>query len=493
MKPPPRPEPPPGDESRLRLFVTLFGAFLGLTLLKFGNPPIMETWVSAPRDIYELLLGSPWPIGWAYGFLAIVTVLGLVSARWQVSAPLWLVALPLAWLIWQCLAASHSLDARTSWGIVVHFAACLVCFYLGLFSLSRAKSLAPFWLGLTLGFLFLVAVGWEQHFGGLADTRRYFFLYLYPKMKSVPPEYFKRLASDRVFSTLFYPNTLAGALILLLPAVLAAAGSVRRLTIPARGFVAAVIAVGALACLYWSGSKTGWLLMLLLGIIVLLALPLGRQFRTALVGGVLLLGLVGFFWHFAGFFRKGATSVSARMDYWQAAARIAKNHPLLGSGPGTFGISYQAIKRPESEPAKLTHNDYLQQACDSGLAGFLAYSAFILGVLVWSAPNFKPSVRRQEGRGALAGRAQERAAVTSLAGALAAFSRVCASAARQTETEGSGALGLAQDWQRFALWLGVLGWSLQGLFEFGLYIPALAWPAFAFMGWLCAKVIDNSR
>ncbi|MDB6023564.1 MAG: O-antigen polymerase, partial [Pedosphaera sp.] len=35
-----------------------------------------------------------------------------------------------------------------------------------------------------------------------------------------------------------------------------------------------------------------------------------------------------------------------------------------------------------------------------------------------------------------------------------------------------------------AVWLGVLGWALQSFVEFGLYIPALAWPAFGFMGWL---------
>jgi hypothetical protein len=39
-------------------------------------------------------------------------------------------------------------------------------------------------------------------------------------------------------------------------------------------------------------------------------------------------------------------------------------------------------------------------------------------------------------------------------------------------------------WLRFAIWLGVLGWCLQGLVEFGLYIPASAWSAFTFLGWL---------
>ncbi len=446
MKPEPKTEPAPPDGWPLRLFVTLFGALLGLTLLKFGNPPMMESSVSAPADAWEFFLVSSWPIAWAYSLLGLAAMLGLVVARWKIEAPLWLITLPLVWLIWQFLAASYSLDPHVSRAIVVHFAACVVCFYLGLVSLSRARSLASFWCGITFSFLLVLAVGWEQHFGGLADTRRYFWSSIYPHLKSpLPAEYFKRLNSDRVFSTLFYPNTLAGALLLLLPPVLAAVAAIRRLTIPARGFLVMVIALAAFACLFWSGSKAGWLLMLVLGTVALLRLPFDKKYRIALVAGVLLLGLLGFFWQFANFFSRGAPSASARLDYWQAAARITRAHPLLGSGPGTFGSSYLAIKRPESEPAKVVHNDYLEQACDSGLPGFIAYSAFVLGALLWSTSS-----------------------------------------------------AWAQDRRRFAIWLGVLGWSLQGLFEFGLYIPALAWPAFTFIGWLLGssntaarKVIDK--
>ena len=72
--------------------------------------------------------------------------------------------------------------------------------------------------------------------------------------------------------------------------------------------------------------------------------------------------------------------------------------------------------------SRLVHNDYLEQASDSGLAGFLAYALFIVGGLIWSFP-----------RG-------------------------------------------PDEWLTFAVWLGVLGWSLQSFVEFGLYIPALAWP-----------------
>ena len=90
--------------------------------------------------------------------------------------------------------------------------------------------------------------------------------------------------------------------------------------------------------------------------------------------------------------------------------------------------------------ARLVHNDYLEQASDSGVVGSLAYALFIVGALAWSFPG--------QGRGQATG---------------------------------------ADDWLAFAVWLGVLGWSLQGFVEFGLYIPALAWPAFAFLGWLLGR------
>jgi len=142
--------------------------------------------------------------------------------------------------------------------------------------------------------------------------------------------------------------------------------------------------------------------------------------------------------------------VSARFDYWRAAVQTSRSHPLLGTGPGTFFIPYTAIKRPESEPARLVHNDYLEQASDSGLVGLLAYSALIVGGLVWT------------------------------------FKGTCHA---ETTSAGAG----RKDWLRFSVWLGLLGWALQSLLEFGLYIPALAWPAFALLGWLVGNPNDNQE
>jgi O-antigen ligase len=439
------------DSGLARLFAGLFGAFLGLCLLKFGNPPIMEKYISPPGNAYEFVLSGPWPIGWAYGMLVVLAVLGLFVARWRTPAPGWLLTLPLVWLGWQVLAVSWSVDAGLSQGVVKHFIACVACFYLGLFALGPVRRSGAFWAGLVTAFLLLLAVGWDQHFGGLTRSRDYFMTYVYPTLPEVPPEYLKKLNSTRIFATLFYPNSLAGALLLLLPAVLTfvwqASGN-GRFTPGARGLLVGLPAVGGVACLYWSGSKGGWLIMLGQAVVVLLLTPMGRRMKLGIVATLVAIGLAGFFWKYAAFFDKGATSVSARLDYWHAAAATAVDRPVWGSGPGTFARVYQELKRPESEMARLVHNDYLEQASDSGLPGFLTYAAFVVGAVGLSYRNWR---RRRLARQA---------------------------------GQGGGTRDLALE---LAVWLGVLGWTLQGLIEFGLYLPALAWPAFAFLGWLLAK------
>ena len=449
MKSQPQVQGARSDELLPRVFAGLFGAFLGLSLLKFGNPPITEKWITAPTNVWEFLLGFPWPMAWAYWLLALVGVVGVAVARRNSAAPWWLVAMPLAWLAWQFLAGTHSVDPELTRLTLKHFSACVLCFYLGYLSLSRVQRVWPFWLGLVCGLLVVLAVGWEQRFGGLKETRRFFFLYLYPQLKEVSPEYLKKMKSDRIFSTLFYPNTLAGALLLLLPMTLAALWQLRGLlTAAARWFLIGLVGIAGLASLYWSGSKGGWLLMLMLGLVALLRLPFNQRLKIVLVTGVLLAGLAGFFWRPSAFFQKGATSVSARFDYWRAAVQTAKDKPLFGTGPGTFAIAYQKIKKPESEMARLVHNDYLEQASDSGLVGLLAYALFVGGALIWC------------------------------------FARAARTPAAESD-----------DWLTFAVWLGVLGWSVQSLVEFGLYIPALAWPAFACLGWLLGRQypFDKSR
>ena len=144
-------------------------------------------------------------------------------------------------------------------------------------------------------------------------------------------------------------------------------------------------------------------------------------------------GLAGFAWKYQSYFAGGARSANARFDYWKVALDTALNRPVLGSGPGTFATVYKRVKPPEAEMARLTHNDYLQQASDSGLVAGLLF----LGIVVWV------SVR--------------------------------------TRWVWSGG-----GWGKFGVWLGLVGFAAQGGVEFGFYVPATAWCWFALAGWLVA-------
>ncbi len=437
-----------GNKERVRsVFAALFGGLLGLSLLKFGNPPIMEKWVSIPNNFYEFLLGYPWPMSWGWWLLGLVAFVGLFGMEPRPHAPRWLLTLPLLWLGWQFVAATQTVDAELTKATIKHFVSCVVCFYLGFFCLTQTRRLLWFWLGLLSGLALVLIVGWDQHFGGLEASRRYFFLYVYPTMTDIPPGYLKKMLSDRIWATLFYPNALAGVILLLLPPSLAFLYSLRRqFTQGARGLLLAILGTGALACLYWSRSKGGWLLLLVLAVVAALFLPWKRRLKILLIAAVLILGLAGFFWRYSTFFQKGATSVGARFDYWRAAIQTARSNPLFGSGPGTFGLAYERIKHPEAEMSRLAHNDYLEQASDSGVVGLLSYAGFILGGLVWSFSSIFPLQTKPNNEQATHSEHTDR-------------------------------------WLAFAVWLGLLGWVLQSLFEFGLYIPALAWPAFTFLGW----------
>jgi O-antigen ligase len=364
----------------------------------------------------------------------------------------------------------------------------VVCFYLGAFVLSKCPRLTLFWTALLTGFAIVLATGWEQRFGGLEATRKFFYEQIYPTLKEVSPEYLKKLASDRIFSTLFYPNTLAGGILLLLPSALVvvwAFGGHGRMTPAARSTLTGLFAAAALACLYWSGSKGGWLLMLLLGLIALLRLPFRRSLKVALVVVVLASGLTGFVWKYSGYLKKGATSIVARFDYWRAAVITAREHPWLGTGPGTFAIPYERIKRPASEMARLTHNDYLEQASDSGIAGAALYVLFVCSAVVILGTRM---LARPVNPAETDSPAQPNppALPPKRGGARSKAVRSVFDPPDQEKFQNTGI-------QSFAMWLGLLSWALHGTFDFGLYVPGLAWIAFAFCGFLLAKTSSPAR
>ena len=467
-------------EQKDRVFLILTGIWLFTALFLFGNPVILD-YLHPPKSIgipTQAIGVTPEDYSNAKPYIGILAVLGLAGLlgfsrlakpklQLPTTLPRWLAWLPLGWFVWQLASLQQTDDREMSMATVIHFGSCLAAFYLGLFVLARMHLAKLALWGAALGLLLNLADACVEKFGGLEETRDRIIAEIESgkldpekvsakarestgaippeiekqiaalppetaaKVRQLPLEFVKRMYSTRLYGHMFYPNTLAGVILLLLPVSLALLlGQARWGQL--RIALALGLAVVGLACLYWSGSKAGWLIAIVLLGVWFLHWPLSNTLKLGLAGTAMVLGLAGFAVKYADYFDRGATSVGARFGYWRAAAQTAMEEPLLGTGPGTFQLAYKRHRAPDAEPTRLTHNDYLQQASDSGVPGFLLYLVFFGGA-AW----------------ALARR-------------------------RLTEPV------------YIAMRLGLLAWVLQGVVEFGLYIPALAWPAWLMLGWLLA-------
>jgi putative inorganic carbon (HCO3(-)) transporter len=82
--------------------------------------------------------------------------------------------------------------------------------------------------------------------------------------------------------------------------------------------------------------------------------------------------------------QKGQVSdrnAATRLAFWDAAARMAYDHPIVGVGPARFGEetdNYLLGSRSDlSDP--VVHNSYLEIAAENGIPALLAFVAFLWG------------------------------------------------------------------------------------------------------------------
>jgi hypothetical protein len=442
--------------SATKLYALAFGLFLGLCLWKFGNPVILDHRIDPPQTFAEFW-NFAWPTHLANWVLLPFVVFGAVlifqkSISWPQSKWLWL--LPLAWLVWQFLAASKTVDADLTQVTLWQFSGCVACYFIGALLITNRVTQYFLFIGIltVFGFCLIRAIDQRvfeyplehqmliegEHCGWtnfppevVSEMKRDEIIITTNGTDAANPVILEKFRKGRVSGTLIYPNALAGVILLLWPVSLALAFGATKNFRPTTRFaaIALTIFLGG-AAFFWTGSKLGWLLGIVVVGIFLMRLDWSKKLKIAAVATLLVLGLGVFTVRFHHYFSTGATSVGARFDYWRAAAQTTVANPLFGTGPGTFQRPYAQIKSPESEMARLAHNDYLQQYSDSGIVGGLTYAAWIALALV------------------LAGKK----------------------------------IWSGGDTISFAIFAGVLAWFVQGLGEFGLYIPALAWTAFTLLG-----------
>jgi hypothetical protein len=444
------------------LYALAFGLFLGLCILKFGNPVILDQKIDPPASLSEAWRFA-WPTHWANWIFFPLAAAGAVLIVPFLGArpplPLrWLFILPLLWLGWQMFSATQTVDSNLTDTTLWQFCGCVASWFIGLFLFRNPRALQFLLVGVLTGFTICLIRATDQHFEfprtqklllegqstdwtnfppeAIQEMRHDQTIITTNGMDVVNPVILARFSKNRVMGTLVYPNALAGIILLLFPVSLVLAFSSTKTLRPlVRGATIALTLALGLAAFFWSGSKLGWLLALASGGLCLFRFNWPVKLKITALLIVAVLGLGVFAVRFHSYFANGATSATARLDYWSAAVQTTASHPLFGTGPGTFQRPYQKLKSPDAEMARLTHNDYLEQFSDSGICGGITYLIWIVAALVVAGKN----------------------------------------------------LWKTDDPFLFAIFLGVLAWFVQGLGEFGLYIPALAWTAFALLGCLLVQ------
>ncbi len=203
--------------------------------------------------------------------------------------------------------------------------------------------------------------------------------------------------SMRWYSTFYWPNPFAGFLLLTLPVELvrlAHAGSRRDLL--AHGFLSVLLATS----LVLTYSRGAWLSLLIVlpAMGVLLRPASRRDAAVRLVAvAVLITGAVGLLTRGAVLSPAGQTvsgraasvadatdvSVQGRLNFWKAGVSIFRDHPWVGTGPGTFGAVHARYQRDVRFYARDPHSLYVQTFAEMGAIGGVALVAF-LGMLGWA-------------------------------------------------------------------------------------------------------------
>ena len=300
-------------------------------------------------------------------------------------------------------------------------AACTIVYLLAA-NLGSSRAGRAIASGLVAGAILVSLYGLYQYFCGLSETRAFLGAMQGGDRSDA---FMSRVSSNAVFSTFFYPNALAGYLIIIIPFAasiffLPMADSlaayygiyigVLLASAIAWGFfselwgkpfllVCLLVAAGALLSSLSLAEKRGrrnWLIPCALPLVILpmwalsltasegawlalffsaLIVPplILRKYKLASVIGLVVLAAIAVVL-LANLAPSGMKdSAGARIDYWRAALSMWRESPVCGVGPGGFGGAYARFRTPGSEEGRMPHNIYLGLASEMGIIGLATF------------------------------------------------------------------------------------------------------------------------
>ena len=255
--------------------------------------------------------------------------------------------------------------------------------------------------------------GIHQYFWGFKDTLNY--ITQQNMLAQIPPDMMARLTSGRAFSTFVYPNIFAAFLITLIPVSLALAFSPHPPLSPSgerikgdsppplpagerikvRGWLklpGLLLALLFSATLSLTKSTGGLTVLLFTGLVWLAAFwsgklpaPTGtagpakipfRKIRpfVIIIGGALVLFYILTVSEKIPY--RNILSLRDRFFYWASSLEIFKQRPVLGFGPGSFGVQYARFKIPAAMETQHSHSIFFEILAEQGLLGIVTFFWF---------------------------------------------------------------------------------------------------------------------
>jgi tetratricopeptide (TPR) repeat protein len=336
----------------------IFWACAALTVLLLLTPPAAEI---------QTALGFTA----AAGSLAGWWLLGPGTAWRRDAFPLAAPVLALAGVL--ALAALLSADPASAWNAFSRDLAAILFFVVVWAAARNVRGVGNGLAWLTVVAALLALYGVYQHFLGLPDTYARTFAGRAP-VSGLERAIADRLASGRAFALFAYPNLFAGFLAAVLPLCLALAGAATNLRQRGGWLACALALVCGLAA---AGSFGGWLAAAagVVCLAVLLPAP-AVSWRGRLLGLGLGLAVVGVLLVAAGRGPEALVlAVQQRWTDWLGAWRMAAAHPLLGVGPGLFGVYYPAYQTG-GEYIRFAHGAPWHALGETGVVGAAAWLVF---------------------------------------------------------------------------------------------------------------------
>jgi len=231
---------------------------------------------------------------------------------------------------------------------------------------------------------------------------------------------FSSPAGDRISGGFDDPNEFAAVLVP--SAVFAAAAAIAPFR-PAVRLAAVGVMLLDLYCLIHTDSQGG---LVALGTVIVAGVFIGGSQRritlgialTAVIGSLFFVTLVG---STSGLTEGG----NSRENLWRVTLAVARDHPLVGIGPGNFPVvepsyAYRTIEisRPDLIlKSYVSHNTYLQVLAEYGFVGLVLF----LGVLAGALGLGLRAARRLSASEGVIAEVMARAALAGTVGLLAAY------------------------------------------------------------------------